>query len=128
MILPMKSHRLLIVLGLAAFAVYLGFCLPAHAMVGDPMVNEARTDLEKAWNPAGNQPSNADRATLLKAAMNLIKRAPRALGTGARTYNRHLRQAVSFIESALSELDKGDPDQKAGDFIHSAVSEVRDIT
>jgi hypothetical protein len=124
----MKFQRIHIYLWIAFIGASLSLLSPAHAMVGDPMVNEARTDLEKAWNPGDNPPGNADRATLLKAAMNLIKNAPRALGTGARTYNRHLRQAVSFIESALSELDKGDPDQKAADLIHSAVNEVRDIT
>ena len=127
-VIYMKTHRILSILILAVVGAWISLSLPAYAMVGDPGVNKARADLEKAWNPAGVPPGTADRAALLTEAMNLIQQAPRALGTGARTYNRHLRQAVSFIKSALSDLDQGDPDQKAAELIHSAVDEVRDVT
>jgi hypothetical protein len=38
------------------------------------------------------------------------------------------KQAIDNIKAALFELGKGDPDQKAADYIRNALDEVRDVT
>jgi len=117
----MKTRCLVSFFGIAVLGAFLSLSSPAHAS-DNPMLDDARADLEKAWNPGGDAPSDADRITLLKSALQLLKDAP--LGH----YHRHRIDAIGFIKSALYELDKGDPDHKAADFIHSAVTEIRDIT
>ena len=109
-------------LWLAILGAFLGLSSPAHAVDGDPMLNDAREQLEKAWNPGGNAPSNADRIDLLNSALDLLKKAQSG------RYSRHRIDCMGFIKSALYELDKGDPDHKAGDYIHSAVGQIRDMT
>jgi len=113
----MKCRHLLAILGLAVLSAFMG--MPAHA--DDPMVNEAQSDLEKAWNPAGDPPSNDDRTALLKSALGLLQKVPAI-------YHGHRVKAMGFIQDALLELQKGDSDQKATDLIHSAVDEVRDMS
>jgi hypothetical protein len=121
----MKTHRMFNLLWLALIGAVLSLASLARASSDvPPELADARTDLEKAWNPAGDPPSPADRTKLLNAALDLLKKAP----SGSGTYWRHIQAARKFINSALYELQKGDPDQKATDLIHSAVSEVRDIT
>jgi hypothetical protein len=120
----MKFPRIFGLLWILVLVLLLGFSSAVLADDSAPMLNDARADLEKAWNPGGDPPSVADRTKLLKDALALLKQAPRGPGL----YSRHLQAAKRFINSALYELDKGDVDKKATDLIHSAVEEVRDIT
>jgi hypothetical protein len=115
----MKTTRFLTFFWLALLGVTL--ILSSPAMADAPKADDVREILEKAWNPSGDAPSNADRTDMLKQAMKLLK----SMTVG---YHGHRMKAMKFIDSALYELDKGDPDHKVTDLIHSAVSEVRDMT
>jgi hypothetical protein len=117
----MKNRRLLNYLCLAAVGALLS--LPSLARASDlPMLDDARDLLEKAWNPGGDTPSDADRIQLLNAALADLQKTPRG------HYHHHLEDALAFVKSALYQLQKGDPDHKAGDIIRSALDEVRDLT
>jgi hypothetical protein len=83
------------------------------------LLNKAEDLVHQAWNPAGDPPSIEDRTKMLTDAMKLAQEAP----------DHHLKghrvQAVLDIKAALAELQKGDPDHKATEFIHDADSELR---
>jgi len=118
----MKTRCLSSFFGLAILGAFLSLSSLALADVDDPLLNDARANLEKAWNPGGDPPSDDDRVALLKSALADLKKVPPG------GYHGHRMKAIDFIQSALFELDKGDPDHKAGDYIHSAVEEIRNIT
>lgn len=117
----MKACSILNVFWLALIGLFLGLSSPAQAE-GDPLLNKARDLLHKAWNPDGDAPNDADRTAMLKSALTLLKKAP----PGA--YHGHKLKAIEFINSALFELQKGDPDHKVTDYIRNALDQVRDIT
>jgi hypothetical protein len=115
----MKTTRLLALFWIALIGAALNLTSPVFADA--PKADDVREILEKAWNPSGDAPSNADRTDMLKQAMKLLK----SMTVG---YHGHRIKAMKFIDSALYELDKGDPDHKVTDLIHSAMNEVRDMT
>ena len=103
----------------AATSTALGFALPVFGDDNTDMLNQAEDLVHKAWNPGGDAPSNDQRTDLLNQAMKLAQDAP----------DHHLKghrvQAILDIKAALSELQKGDPDNKAKEYIHDADTELR---
>jgi hypothetical protein len=117
----MKTHRVLRLVWFAVLGVIFSFSSLAYA-AGDPLVNEARDQLHAALNPGDDgPPSNADKTKLLKSAQDLLKKAPGV-------FHGQRQKALQYIKSALFELGRGDPDQKADDYIQQALNEVISIT
>jgi hypothetical protein len=120
----MGNIRILSLLSLAMIGISLGLSSQAFGD-DDPVLatmNQAHDLLHKAWGAGADTPrSTQDRIDLLKQAKDILKHAPPT------PYYRHRKEAIRFINAALFELDKGDPDKKATDYIRSADSQVRDI-
>jgi hypothetical protein len=95
---------------------------PAPLFGAEQDLNQAFDLVHQAWNPSGEalDMSNDKRTDLLTQAMKILQASP----------NHHLKKhrvnAIAAIKSALEELKKGDPDNKAAEFIHTADSELRD--
>jgi hypothetical protein len=115
----MKTNRA--VLLPSFFVLILLLSAPLRAVdIDNPIAFQARTKLEQVWNP--DQPlSNAAKTKLLQQALDLLHKSPRAT-------HGDRRRAMEAIKSALYELERGDPDHKADDYIHTAVDQVRDMT
>jgi hypothetical protein len=114
------SLRLLPLVALAALGASLIF---ASAAYGDmpAMARDAHNELEQALNVGGPTPSDADRTTHLKAALEDLKSLP-----PDRTY-RGRYMASSYIKSALYEISHGGlPNQIESD-IRDADSLIRDM-
>jgi hypothetical protein len=105
---------------LAVLGAFLGLGSLAHA--DNPLLNDAADDLHQALNPGGDVPSVADRTKLVQAALQSLQKVP--LGG----YHGHLKDAITFVQSALDALGKSDPDNKASEYIHEAWDEVREIS
>jgi hypothetical protein len=118
----MKNRSMVGLLSLAVLAAFLGLGSLVHAAVDNPSLNDARTDLHDALNPGGPPLSLADKTKLVKAALDSLKQVPEG------GYRGHLKSARSLCETALDVLGKGDPDDKAKDYIRQALEEVRDLT
>jgi hypothetical protein len=103
----------------ALLGVLLIGSVPALAESTD-MLNQALDLVHKAWNPAGDPPSDKDRIDLLTKAMSLAQNAPQHRTRG------HRVQAINDIKAALSEIQRGDPDNKVTGYLHDADSELRD--
>ena len=99
--------------------VSLSVSLPLSADDKTDMLEKAFDLVHQAWNPAGDPPSNEQRTDLLNQALKLMQDAP----------DHHLRnhrvQAILDVKAALAEIQKGDPDQKAKNYIHDANDELR---
>jgi hypothetical protein len=86
------------------------------------MFTQAHDLLHQALgDTADTPPSTTERIDLLNQAEKILKNAPPG------NYGHHRKNAIQFIRSSKLELQKGDPDNKALDYIRSADSEVRDI-
>jgi len=114
----MKTSFVLHAFWVVTLSALLGFSAPLFGEDTD-MLNKAFNLVHAAWNPAGETPSNADRTDLLTKALKLAQDAPQHNVRG------HRVKAVLDIKAALSELQKGDPDNKAKEYIHDADSELR---
>ena len=93
--------------------------LPARADT-HAMVEEAHHDLQKALNPGGDRPSDADRTADLKAALEIIKDLPKSRNPRPRFY------AMRSLKAALKEIAEGDSSQATAD-IRDADSSIRDM-
>ncbi len=100
----------------------IGLAISFSPLVADDntdMLNKALDLVHQAWNPAGDPPSDAQRTDLLNQALKLAKAAP----------DHHLRnhrvQAILDIKAALTEIQAGDADHKAADYMQDADSELR---
>ncbi len=83
------------------------------------MVNDAMDLVHKAWNPEGTPPPDPQKVKLLKQAAELLSNAPPA------TYDGHKKKAMRYINSALFEIKRGDPDHKVIDYIQDAEQQLR---
>jgi hypothetical protein len=101
------------------------FSFSSPVLADDPVLDtftQAHNYLLKALGAGPDSvPSIAERIDLVKQAQAVLKNAPPA------HYGHHRKSALGFIKSALFELGKGDPDNRATDYIRSADSEVRDV-
>ena len=76
--------------------------------------------LHQAMNPGGDAPSNADRTSLLKAALEELKDL-------SPWYHGHRNAAISDIKMALDALKAGDENNEVYNDIRNADNEVRDM-
>ena len=83
------------------------------------MLEQARDLVHQALSPGGDQPSDAQRTDLLTQAKTLAQKSPDTRTRG------HRVRAIHDIVAALFELQRGDPDNKAKDYIRDADSELR---
>ena len=116
----MNNRSAVIPFLLAVLGVFLWLGSLAHA--DNPLLSDAADDLHQALNPGGDAPSVADRTKLVQAALQSLQKVPRG------GYHGHLKNAITLVQSALDVLDKGDPDNKASEYIHEAWDEVREIS
>jgi len=116
----MINRSILSLFLLAVLGAFLGLGSLAHA--DNPLLNDAADDLHQALNPGGDVPSVADRTQLVQAALQALRKVP--IGG----YHGHLKNAITSIQAALDVLGKGDPDNKAGEYIREALDQVRDIS
>jgi hypothetical protein len=117
----MKNSLLRSVLLVTAMSAVLGLSAPLFGEAGDAL-NQALDLVHKAWNPAGDPPPNDQRTDLLNKAYKLCANYPDHRLKG------HRVAAMRDIKAALDEIQKGDPDKKATEFIHNADSELRTAT
>jgi hypothetical protein len=119
----MKINRVIALLVLMIFGASFNFLSPALGDNSDTaMFRQAHDLLHKALAADSDAaPSNAERIDLLNQAEKILKNAPPG------NYGHHRKDAIQFIRSSKLELQNGDPDKKAMDYIRSADSEVRDI-
>ncbi len=115
----MKTSFISRVILAAIVGMGLFLAIPLFAQDDTDMLDKALDLVHQAWNPSGDAPSIGDRTDLLNQAMKLAQDAPQ------HHVRRHRVQAIWDIKAALTELDKGDPDNKAAGFIRDADSELR---
>jgi hypothetical protein len=115
----MKSLFIGKALGIAVMCSVLCFSAPLFG--AQPEINQALDLVHQAWGPsADTPPTNDQRTTLLKQALDLLKNCPDHHVKG------HRVAAIKDIETALDLLKNGDPDGKAVESIHDADSQLRD--
>ena len=93
--------------------------LPARADLHS-MAQDAHHALERALNPGGSLPSDADRTAALKEALKIIHDFPKTRNPRPRFY------AQRSIKAALDEIASGQSDKATAD-IRDADSDVRDL-
>ena len=103
---------------LAVISLALSFS-PIRADDNTDMLNKALDLVHQAWNPAGDPPSDAQRTDLLNQALKLAQAAP------DHHLKKHRVQAILDIKAALTEIQGGDADHKAADYMQDADSELR---
>ena len=105
-------------LWIGLIVVAMGLATPLFAE-SHAMVNDAMDLVHKAWNPEGTPPPDPQKVKLLKQASELLSNAPPA------TYDGHKKKAMRYINSALFEIKRGDPDHKVIDYIQDAEQQLR---
>ena len=93
---------------------------PARADIHS-MAEDAHHDLEKALNPGGDPPSDAERTSLINSALDLMKNFPPI------RRERRVIEARDSLKAALEEIKNGDPDHAAANDIRDADSIIRDL-
>jgi hypothetical protein len=119
----MKSKSVVSLVGLAVIGLFFNF---SPVALGDDADTATMTQAHDLLHQAlgiddTTPPSDADRTNLLNQAKALLQNAPPA------HYHRHRLNAIKYIDAALFELGRSDPDHKVMDYIRSADSEVRDV-
>ena len=114
----MKKSFALNLLLVAILGVCLTFASPALA-VSHVLMLQAQDLIHQAWNPGGKAPSNAKRIKLLNEALQLMADDPYV------GYNGHKKKAIRYINSAIIEMNLGDPYDKVNDYLQDAVDQCR---
>ena len=97
--------------------IALGFSFPVFGDSADPL-QQALDLVHQAESTTGTPPSDAQRIDWLTHALKLTQQAPNHRLKG------HRVAAVQAMRSALIELQKGDPDHKAADYLRNADTEL----
>ena len=116
----MKTHTILTLAWFTVLGAILSLSSPAFAEP-DPLIVQARDQLHQALDASGPPQSNDDKTAHLKSALELLKQSPAV-------YRGQRMRAIQFVKSALFEVGRGDPDNKANDYIYKALDELRLIT
>ncbi len=105
--------------GLGLFVLLVSASSPAQADLHS-MAQDAHRALERALNPGGPLPSDADRTADLKEALKIIHDFPKTRNPQPRFY------AQRSIKAALDEIASGQSEKATAD-IRDADSDVRDL-
>jgi hypothetical protein len=118
--MPAPSARQLAKFCSLAVLALAGFALSPVFGDDHTLIEDAHHQLEKALNPGGDPPSDADRTALLQATLEDLKNLPH--------YYRGKRvEAMACIKSALLELKNGGSAEQVSEDIREADSDVRDM-
>ena len=106
---------------LALMALVALFLTAAPVRADDhALIEDAHHQLELAMNPGGPAPSDADRTTELKAAMEDLRNVT--------PFHHGVRVRAMFdIKAALNDVSSGDPGHQAVNDIREADLLVRDM-
>jgi tetratricopeptide (TPR) repeat protein len=96
----------------------LTLCPPLFGQETTDLLSKALDLVHQVESPTGTPPTDAQRIDLLTQAIERAQEAPNHRLKGHRVL------AIEAIRSAIAEIKSGDPDHKAGAYLHSAETEL----